>query len=111
MCQNGKCDVTQFNPFCFQRKSGKGCNPKGPLDGHCTILFDGSEDDKTKNIFKFKKCFATYRQDVKAIDGTFIEDKLEVHITINYRRTLVTCGDGLDKNTAKYEKSSKNGLV
>ena len=82
MCQNGKCDVTRFNLFCFQRKSGKGCNTKGLLDGHCTILFDGNEDDKTKNIFKFKKCFATYRKDVSTIDGTFIKDKLEVLQTI-----------------------------
>jgi hypothetical protein len=62
----------------FQRNSGSGCKPKGPLEGHCTILFEGSEDDKTKNLFKFKKCFSPYRKDVKRISGTFVKDKLEV---------------------------------
>jgi hypothetical protein len=74
-------NVQQFNfiTIFFQRKSGKGCKSTGPLEGHCTILFDGSEDhEKSKNVFKFKKCFATYRKDVKSIDGTFIKDNLEV---------------------------------
>jgi hypothetical protein len=73
-------NVQQFNfiTIYFQRKSGKGCKSTGPLEGQCTILFEGSEDEKAKNVFKFKKCFAPYRTDVKTIDGTFIKDKLEV---------------------------------
>jgi hypothetical protein len=54
-----------------------------PLDGECVVAFvDVTDDEKTKNVFRFKKCFIPYRKDVKKIAGTFVNGNLEVYFSV-----------------------------
>ena len=65
--------------YIFQKLSGPGCQPKGPLNGHCSVSFyQGTEEIKFKNTLKYKKCFVPYRKDVRKISGNFVNDSLEV---------------------------------
>ena len=69
----------QLSLLCFQKVSGTGCQPKGPLNGHCSVSFiHETEEIKFKNALKYKKCFVPYRKDVRKITGNFLNDNLEV---------------------------------
>jgi hypothetical protein len=61
-------------------KSGTFCRQSKSLEGGITLTFGSSisEEEKSKNLFRLKMCFVTFRTDVVQIQGNFEKDKLQV---------------------------------